>query len=239
MPRALWWLEPRSGMCQFSEKEVISSKNGSPTKTHFPFIGKLPMDDVICELLKLCIDYDNSPTNSKYCVQMMLRELQETPRGKRFLECQTLEDVCDIWDLGTYCRKKQLEFQQKGNEGRRSAVPGSLKDEDQPAAKKQKLDDDVIVSNIAFYRAHYTHVELPKTLLHLHATRHKLPLPSFTTQQHDKLFRTVMTFNKQQFASSYWEKNKRFAEQGAALVALLHLGVVDRETLVKKGSILE
>ena len=72
------------------------------------------MDNVICELLKLCIDYDNSPTNSKYCVQMMLRELQETPRGKRFLECQTLEDVCDIWDLGTYCRKKQLEFQKKG-----------------------------------------------------------------------------------------------------------------------------
>lgn len=51
------------------------------------------MDDVIQEYLKLCVEYDNSATNSKYCVQMMLRELQETPRGKKFLECQTLEDI--------------------------------------------------------------------------------------------------------------------------------------------------
>lgn len=55
--------------------------------------GWLQLDDVITEYLKLCIDYDNPPTNSKYCVQMMLRELQETPRGKQFLETQTLEDV--------------------------------------------------------------------------------------------------------------------------------------------------
>lgn len=55
--------------------------------------GQLSLDDVIPEYLKLCIEYDNSGTNSKYCVQMMLRELQETPRGKKFLECQTLEDI--------------------------------------------------------------------------------------------------------------------------------------------------
>lgn len=55
--------------------------------------GQLPLDDVIAEYLKLCIDYDNSSTNAKYCVQMMLRELQDTPRGKRFLECQTLEEI--------------------------------------------------------------------------------------------------------------------------------------------------
>lgn len=57
------------------------------------YAGQLPLDDVISEYLKLCIEYDNSATNAKYCVQMMLRELQETPRGKLFLECQTLEDI--------------------------------------------------------------------------------------------------------------------------------------------------
>lgn len=55
--------------------------------------GQLPLDDVIVEYLKLCIEYDNTPTNAKYCVQMMLRELQDTPRGKRFLETQTLEEI--------------------------------------------------------------------------------------------------------------------------------------------------
>lgn len=51
------------------------------------------MDTVIEEYLKLAVDYDNSPANTKYCVQNILRELQETPRGKQFLECQTLEQI--------------------------------------------------------------------------------------------------------------------------------------------------
>lgn len=53
----------------------------------------LPLDDVIVEYLKTCVDFDNSDHNSKYCVQRMLRELQDTPRGRKFLECQTLEDI--------------------------------------------------------------------------------------------------------------------------------------------------
>lgn len=52
-----------------------------------------PLDDVIEKFLKISIDFDNSPSNTKYCIQMMLRELQETPRGKQFLECQTLEEI--------------------------------------------------------------------------------------------------------------------------------------------------
>lgn len=55
--------------------------------------GLKQLDDVIVDYLKLAVDYDNSPSNTKYCVQNMLKELQETPRGKRFLECQTLEQI--------------------------------------------------------------------------------------------------------------------------------------------------
>ena len=32
-------------------------------------------------------------TQAKYTVQQMLRELQETPRGKQFLATQTLEEI--------------------------------------------------------------------------------------------------------------------------------------------------
>lgn len=55
--------------------------------------GLKDLDDVISEYLKYAIDYDNSPSNTKYCVQNMLKELQETPRGRKFLECQTLEQI--------------------------------------------------------------------------------------------------------------------------------------------------
>lgn len=55
--------------------------------------GMKDLDDVIISYLKYAVDYDNAPSNTKYCVQNMLKELQETPRGKKFLECQTLEQI--------------------------------------------------------------------------------------------------------------------------------------------------
>lgn len=117
-------------------------------------------------------------------------------------------------------------------------------DEQDVAAKKLKLDDatpddGVICTNVAFFRAHYTDKELPKTVLHCYAMKHDLEQPTFVTQQQDRLFRSVMAFDKKKYTSSYWEKNKRFAEQSAALVGLLHLGLIDREILIKNGSILK
>lgn len=55
--------------------------------------GLLPMDDVIRAYLKYAVDFDNSPANTKYCVQNIIRELQETPLGKKFLSAQTLEHI--------------------------------------------------------------------------------------------------------------------------------------------------
>lgn len=55
--------------------------------------GKDDLDTVVLRYLKYAVDYDNAPSNTKYCVQNMLKELQETPRGKKFLECQTLEQI--------------------------------------------------------------------------------------------------------------------------------------------------
>lgn len=55
--------------------------------------GMLPMEDVIKAYLKYAVDYDNPPANTKYCVQNILRELQDSPLGRRFLEAQTLEKI--------------------------------------------------------------------------------------------------------------------------------------------------
>lgn len=55
--------------------------------------GLLNIETVIEQYLKYAVDYDNSPSNTKYCIQNILKELQETPRGKKFLECQTLEQI--------------------------------------------------------------------------------------------------------------------------------------------------
>lgn len=125
--------------------------------------------------------------------------------------------------------------------GRRNCVPGSfdLPLELEPEAKKPKLDHNIITTNIAFYRAHYTDKELPKSKLHVHAMKNNLSMPIYETQQEDRLFRCIMSFDNKKYASSYWEKNKRFAEQGTAMVCLLHLGMVEEAWLIKNGSILK
>uniref|UniRef100_A0A6P7H2Z5 tRNA-dihydrouridine(20) synthase [NAD(P)+]-like n=1 Tax=Diabrotica virgifera virgifera TaxID=50390 RepID=A0A6P7H2Z5_DIAVI len=202
--------------------------------------GLIAMDEVIVEYLKNCIDYDNSPSNTKYCVQNMLRELQETPRGKKFLECQTLEQICNIWNLGDYCRQKYLDYQSQGIFGRREIAPDTL--DPQRKKRKTELDDENVdvCLNCAFIRVNYTEdPQLPKSKLIAYCGKNKFSNPKYKVYNEDKLFRAVVSLNEKKYSSSYWEKNKKFAEQGAALVACVALELIDKDQLIKDGSILE
>ncbi|KAM3964688.1 LOW QUALITY PROTEIN: dihydrouridine synthase 2 [Aphomia sociella] len=201
--------------------------------------GLLSMDTVIKDYLKLAVDYDNSPSNTKYCIQNILRDLQETPRGRQFLECQMLEQICSIWGLGEYCQEKQSQYQKMGIQGRWQVTPDEL----EPPNKKQKLPEleleGVTQMKVCFIRANFNDLNLPKSRLHAWAGKNGYKIPTYETQQIEKLFRTIITFNEKKFTSSFWEKNKKFAEQGAALVCLHHLGLVTQDELVQLGSIIK
>ncbi|XP_013107972.1 tRNA-dihydrouridine(20) synthase [NAD(P)+]-like isoform X2 [Stomoxys calcitrans] len=211
--------------------------------------GLLPMDDLICKYLKLSVDYDNPPHNTKYGIQSIMREQQETPRGKLFLQSQTMQHMCDIWNMGDYCRQKELELHNKGNMGRRQVVPGQVPDSDilEVAAKKAKTDEsveddekDIIEENVAFLRCNYNIKtdHFPKTQLYVFANKNdKLP-PTYVTEGKDKLFRSICTFDDKRYRSTFWQKNKKQAEQAAALVCLKNIGLVTTEELIKNGSIL-
>ncbi|XP_017141563.1 tRNA-dihydrouridine(20) synthase [NAD(P)+]-like [Drosophila miranda] len=205
--------------------------------------GLLPMDELIERYLRLCVDYDNAPHNAKYCVQNMLKELQETPRGKRFLQCQTLQQICEIWHLGDYCRRKQKELRKLGNSGRAEVEPPEAQ------AKRQKLEEaataitdeyeGVICRSMPFLRSTYaSDNHLPKTVLYVYAGKMGKSPPAYETQQCDKLFRAICSYDDQRYSSTFWEKNKKQAEQGAALVALLHIGQLQEEPLRENGSLI-
>jgi len=63
--------------------------------------GKLELPTIIKNYLHYAIDYDNIFSNTKYCIQNMLRNIQETEQGKNFLESTTLEQIWyvlkEIW----------------------------------------------------------------------------------------------------------------------------------------------
>lgn len=154
----------------------------------------------------------------------------------------------EIWNLGQYCRQKQLEYHEKGMHCRRTCTPGSLlkiplsdSSDSGPEAKRMKMftDPDILSSNVAFFRAQYEHNQLPKLRLYAYAMKENIDQPKYETHQQDKLFRSILFLNGKKYASTYWEKNKKFAEQGAALVGMLYLGMIDESTLIENGSIMK
>lgn len=128
---------------------------------------------------------------------------------------------------------------------RRNCIPDTIlrrqidSGTDSPNAKRMKPSDDpnVYTRHVAFYRNHFDNKNMPKCVLNTHATKLSLDIPTYETKQIDRLFQSVITFQGQKYASSYWEKSKRFAEQGAALVCILGLGLVSEENLLKSGSL--
>lgn len=92
---------------------------------------------------------------------------------------------------------------------------------------------------VCFIRASFSDTNLPKTKLHAWAGKNGISLPTYETQQVEKLFRTIITFDNKKYTSTFWEKNKKFAEQGAALVCLFYLGLVTEDDLMKLGSIIK
>lgn len=80
-----------------------------------------------------------------------------------------------------------------------------------------------------FVRGHYAeNNDIPKTRLMrwLRSTDGEdFPLPKYSTWQKDKMFRSLVLVKGEAFSSQSWEKNKRYSEQAAAIVALHCLGV--------------
>lgn len=204
--------------------------------------GLLPMEDVIKTYLKYAVDCNNPPSNTKYCIQNILREQQESPLGRKFLGCQTLEQICACWDMEDYCRMKRLGFHQEGLAGRyqMSSTNGTEKSRNENSSGKRKLsedEDDVVLMHCVFLRNSYAQdVQLPKSILHNWVVQQRKEMPKYQTMHNERLFRSIVTVDGQKFSSSYWEKNKKWAEQGAALACLLSLGLIDQKTYLTTGS---
>ena len=200
--------------------------------------GLLPMEDVIKSYIKYAINCDNSPSNTKYCVQNILREQQESALGRKFLNSQTLQQICDVWGLSDYCRSKRKEFEEKGLLGRSQVSP--MREDEEQSSNKRKISDeeDVVVMHCAFLRNSYaSDLELPKSILHKWAQSQRKKMPHYDTRQKGKLFRSIVTLDGRKFGSSFWEKNKKWAEQGAALVCLFSLGLVSEKAFAASGNV--
>jgi hypothetical protein len=99
-----------------------------------------------------------------------------------------------------------MEFRENGLRDRHAVVPILL----EPQLKKRKIGaeaatDDIIEMQCSFIRSLYTSdVDLPKTQLLTWARARDLKHPIYSTQQEDKLFKSVVTLDGKKYSSSYW-----------------------------------
>lgn len=85
-----------------------------------------------------------------------------------------------------------------------------------------------IVPDCIFIRGHYSHEGLPKTVLAKWAqTQGFKGLPKYTTEFLDKKFISVVELGGRRWRTDVWEKNKKQAEQGAALACCKSLKVFE------------
>ncbi|KAG8200865.1 hypothetical protein JTE90_015770 [Oedothorax gibbosus] len=188
--------------------------------------GKLPLDDVIVQFIKYSIEYDNNVWNTKYCIQQMLGSLQDTERGKILLSAQKMDIICDLWNLGDILRKKRLETESKSESLKR--LQG--KDIDlQVALKRRRVSDDNIHEiDVKFLRSNFGMDDLPKSILWHWAREQDFDQPIYQTEQYEKSFQSIVTVNNKQYTNRSLEKNKKNAEQAAALSAVIALGLQNR-----------
>lgn len=100
-------------------------------------------------------------------------------------------------------------------------------------------DESITFALMKFQRKYFSIETLPKVLLYSYAGRNGLPPPSYETRREARLHYSVVTFNGQKYASLIWDRDKKQAEQTAALVACHQLGLFEVDFLTVIGCLLD
>jgi len=185
--------------------------------------GKEDIMMVIDKYLGYAIKYDYPFNLVKYCVQQLLGGMQDSDLGRKFLDSSTTLDICRVFNVENKYLEKQKEISSFGSRPD-DHFNIRMKKEPKEGKNKRKYGDiDVMEMFLPFVRGHYgteDSRDLPKTKLLMWAREHDVNQPIYKVMQQDKKFKSIVEINEQFFSSESWEKNKRYAEQAAALVAI-------------------
>lgn len=147
-----------------------------------------------------------------------------------------------FWGLGEYCRNVQSKYESEGLVHLRCSPLTRLEDmpnEILEFRKRLYANENITFTLMKFQRKYFSLDTLPKVLLHAYAGRNKISLPTYETRREDRLYYTVVSFNEKKFASLIWDRERKHAEQTAALVVCHSLGLFEEHFLTVIGCLLE
>ncbi|EDQ87804.1 uncharacterized protein MONBRDRAFT_33161 [Monosiga brevicollis MX1] len=214
--------------------------------------GLKTQQEVVKDYIKIAVDYNIVLDNMKYNVIKALHNLT-TELGPQLHAVRTSRDLAVMFDLGDYydavaARHRELEastgysLRSTDNSDERmakealqsllspaaasaaeAALAADTEEDGQPAPKQSKLD--AIVMPVVYTRAKRRKYRVPKEVLMAYTQRMQLEEPSFSSTPVNKKFVAVCHWLGEQYATSAGHGNRRYAEQAAALVALIGRGM--------------
>ena len=170
--------------------------------------GLLPVEDVLKEVMKIAIDYDNEFVNTKYIVCKMIREVCKNEVGIKLAASRDIEDIASALGLSEY-------YQNSLNQ--RNKREGELSDENGPSCKRRKTES-YIEMDVTYNKKLYPRTVSPKQIVYEYSKKMGWENPVFETIRNEKddTFKSVLNLNKFKYSSVLSGKNKRVAEQLAA-----------------------
>lgn len=143
----------------------------------------------------------------------------------------------DIWNLGDYCREKESEYKAKGLHTLFGSPPaGRFTPNDTVLIREQMFAEKNVLTECVHYKRHFFDLAtLPKLILHAYCGRHNIPLPTYDCTRSDRQFYSSVTVQDKQYASVFWHRNAKYAQQAAALVACFRLGLYEEDFLLSVG----
>jgi len=215
--------------------------------------GLIDQNQIISEYLDLALRYENHFSSSKYCIARMMENVENWKEGKAFLSVSTMQEAFEVWNKKAdydriieelrIRREEQLKIianklNQQSNGTQNDAINDRL-------SLKRKLielikdeEDADEIQCLKFVRKLFVDTtKLPKTIMSNFATKNQCKI-SYRTVQKDKRFYCVCECDGIKYLSSFLEKNKKWAEQCAALVACSKLKLID-DHLIKQSMVAE
>jgi len=194
---------------------VMVARSAQDNPSVFRKEGPLPVNDVIKDYLHVAISLNNHYVNCKYCILQIMKGLQESPEGVVVRAAENLREICQVFGMEDYFNEKIGKFENVD-------LP--------PDSKKRKFDDDVIELDFKLNKGDYVlNGVSPKTLLLNWSRENEKEQPKYDTscRNSDRRFNSVVQVAGTKYRSTMWEKNKKMAEQAAAVVSLRSLGLHD------------
>lgn len=203
--------------------------------------GLMDIDELIIAYLKYSINYDNHLPNAKYNIQNILGSRQSTEQGKLFLNCFQMKELCAIWGLESFYEERTNEVKRLTAEALQTKSTHLLENIEQRCTKRLRAENsfepgrtsdgrEVSEMTLKFIRSIFAQNGTPRELLAVYCKQGALK-PIYKTTQIEKHFFSELELDGKLYRNAYLEKNKRYAEQGAALVASLKLNLITEELI--------